>query len=164
MIKKIQNKGISLVEVVMGTAIILAITVGFVSISITFIKSTSNSIYNTKAVFLSEEGIEAMKTLRDLSWNSNIANLSVNTNYYIYFDNVNNLWKITTNPQPFIEGLFERKISIQNVPRDGSGRIGLGTNDLNTRLVSVSLSWFDRNLRATTTDTMKSYLMNLFDN
>src|SRR3989344_5524637 len=59
---------------------------------------------------------------------------------------------------------LERKITVENVFRDSNDNIDLsgGTQDPDTKKVSISVSWRDRN--ATTTINLSTYLSDIFDN
>ncbi len=159
--KKNRQQGLSLIEVVIATSIIVAAFLSLVSIYNTYLSRTKTNIQNLKAVYLAEEGVEAVKFLRDQSWTTNIVPLSTNTNYY--FDFSGGDFKSTTTNQ-FIDGLYERKFVLQNVNRDINDDIVTsgGTTDSGTRLLTVSISWAYKG--ATTTKSISTYITNIFGN
>lgn len=147
----------------------IAIAVGIISLSIFSLASVSNlslklteeNVRNTQAAFLMEEGIEAVKILRDASWSANISPLVAGNSYYLDFSGHN--WRATST-NVYIGGIFERKFSLQNVNRDSSDRIvsSGGTLDPDTKKLVVSVSW--RSRLSTTTQSISAYLTNLFNN
>jgi len=137
------NKGLTLVEVVIASAIILAAVVGLLSVHSLYLKVALANAQTVKAAYLAEEGLEEIRFLRDSSWSINIANLTSTTTY--------------------IDG-FQRTITLDAVYRDSSDDIvsAPGTLDANTKLVSASVSWPKGG--ATTTKTISTYLTNIYEN
>ena len=153
------QKGFGLVEIIIGAAI-LATTLLAVSFffqrAVVISRSTGELV---QASFLAEEGIEVLRFLRDEKWENLSSGITPGTNYYLSFSGSS--WA-TTTPNVFVDGVFERKFSIENVNRDGNDDITTsgGTLDPNIKLITVSVSWFDRG--ATTTHTVSTYLTNIF--
>ena len=78
-------KGFTLVEIVLVTSILSAFMVslfGYYQKVVEVSKETTRYIHSG---FLLEEGVEAMKLLRDASWSLRIAPLSTTTPYYLYW-------------------------------------------------------------------------------
>ena len=76
------KKGIGLVEMIVGLSVFVLIVLSFIISLNYFIK---NSILGTKTVqsyFLAEEGIEAIKSMRNNSWTTNINQLISGQEYY----------------------------------------------------------------------------------
>jgi hypothetical protein len=154
------KKGLSLVEVLVASSIIIIFFIALVGIYNTYLKISRTNIYSIKAGYLAEEGIEAIKSLRDISWNNNIAPLSTNSDLYLTFSG--GRW-VSTTTNTYIDGGFERKINISEVNRDPSnGDIvsSGGTLDSGTRLVTVTVSWLYKN--STSTRVMATYITNLY--
>lgn len=152
------SKGFGLVEIVVGASIL---TISLIGVSGYFQKAlqlSQDSHKLVKASFLLEEGVEIAKFFRDTSW-LNISGLSPGATYYLRFDGVR--WATTTS-NIFIDNIFERKLIINNVSRDSNDDIisSGGTNDPDTKKVSVSVSWLGRN--GTTTKTISTYITNIF--
>ena len=158
------NKGFGLVEVVIASAIISVSIFSLSAVSVIGNRLQSQSLEKTRANFLSEEGLEAMRFLRDKSWNTNLANLSIGTNYYISFASSTSQWSIGSTTPPYIDSFFDRKIMVENVFRDSNDNIVLsgGTQDPDTKKVTVAVLWQDRN--ATTSINLSTYLSDIFDN
>lgn len=151
--------GFSIIEIIIGAAIISLAFLGLMSVANISLKILEENSHNLKANFLLEEGIEAIKILRDSGWNQNIATLNTGTNYYFEFNG--STWQTTTN-NVYIDGLFERKIIIENVYRDSNDDISSsGTLDPNSKKVIVYVSWIARG--AITTKHISTYITNLFE-
>ncbi|MEK7461806.1 MAG: hypothetical protein AAB586_01915 [Patescibacteria group bacterium] len=153
--------GLTLVEVIMATSIILVFLLALFGTHNLYLKTAFSNGEVVKATALAEEGLEAVRFLRDSSWNTNIEPLFINTDYYLVFDGDG--WQITT-AHAFIDNRFERKIMFSSVYRDVSGGIVAsgGTLDPDTRMVVSSVSWLQAN--ATTTKSISTYIANIFDN
>ncbi len=163
MMKKNLKKGSGLVEILVAVFIFSIILGALINASSAYFSGAGVNLSSTKAAYLAEEGIEAVKTIRDFGWN-NISALSDNTDYYLYFDtssSTNNVWKATTTPS-IIDSNFIRTFKINSVYRDIDGRIILsgGTLDINTRKVISSVSWKSNN--STTTKSLSTYITNIF--
>lgn len=152
------SKGFGLIEIIIGSAIL---TVSLVATSTYFQKTlqlNQDSGKTVQASFLLEEGIEAVKFFRDSSW-TNISGLTAGTYYFLQFDGTK--WA-TTSSNIFVDNAFERKFVLNNVSRDANDDIVAsgGTNDPETKKVTVSVSWLGRN--GTTTKTISTYITNIF--
>ncbi len=156
------KKGVSLVEVIIAVSII---SLGFVVVAQAYVTLVKVSLANTKKIqgaLIAEEGMEAIRGIRDISWSSKIANLSVNTKYYFAFSTTTNLWT-STSTLGYVDGTFARSFTLQNVYRNGSSNIASsGTLDPNIKKVVVSVAWQDKS--ATTTKTISTYLTNILAN
>ncbi len=159
--KKKYNTGVSLIEVVIATSIIVAAFLTLLSVYNVYLSRTKTNIQNLKSVYLAEEGVEGVKFLRDQSWDTNIATLTTNTPYYLEFNT--GMWKSTAT-NTFIDQLYERKFVLQNVNRDATDDITStgGTLDPDTKLLILSVSWSYKG--ATTTKSISTYITNIFDN
>ncbi len=158
--KRLRTRGLTLVEVLVSTSIILVFFLALVTVYNTYLKLARANIDSVKAVFLAEEGIEAMKILRDSSWTNKIIPLVTGTNYYLVFNN--GMWTTNTT-NTYIDSTFERKINIHPVSRNSSTDeivTSGGVNDPNTKLLTVTVSWNNRG--ATTSKAISTYITNLF--
>lgn len=154
--------GFGLVEAVIGVALISAFLVGITAVAGFSSRLVFSSESEMQAAFLLEEGADAVKGLRDAGWTSNIAPLFLDTDYWLNFNG--SAWILTSSATPFIDNRFDRRIKVFQVLRDANDDIVVsgGTADPNTKKITVSLSWFDRG--ATTTETVSTYITNLFSN
>jgi Tfp pilus assembly protein PilV len=155
--------GIGLIEVLIGTTIIIVGILALIQAFGSFFSFALANDKNVQAAYLGEEGLEAMSFLRGGSWTTNIAPLSTSgTTYYLYWNSGASTWVTTTTPQ-YVDGVFLRKITLASVNRSANGQINAsGTNDPNTRFVTVTLQYFQGH--ATTTQVFSSYLTNLYSN
>jgi prepilin-type N-terminal cleavage/methylation domain-containing protein len=159
---KKNNKGVGLLEILIVVAII---GVGFLAV-ISFLLFSRGVTFqvarNTVAVNLAEEGIEAVRGLRDESWSTNINSLTSGTDYYPVVSG--DKWSLsTTDPGP-IENLFTRTLTVEAVSRDAaSGDIASGgTSDPNTKKVTAKVAWLEsgRNNEVVLTTYITNFLEN----
>lgn len=157
-----QRRGFTLIEIVLATSMI---TTFLVSISMYYKKILDVSQDTTRHIqsgFLLEEGVEAVKLLRDTSWSTKIATLSTTTTYYLYWNGTS--WTSTTTKQ-VTENVFTRSFTIADVRRDVSDNIASsGTYDPSSKKVVFVVEWSRKGSRATTTESAETYMMNLFNN
>lgn len=136
-----KSKGVGLVEILIVLAVI---GIGFLAIISFLIFSRGVTFQvgrNTEAVTLAEEGIEAVRSIRDEDWTTNIASLTSGTTYYPVISG--DKWTLsTTDPGP-ISNLYTRTVVVEDVGRDGNDDIlsSGGTPDPNTKKVTATLSW-----------------------
>ncbi len=133
------NKGMALVEIVVGLAIISISLISLLSNYRAHLKAVSVNIESVKAVYLAEETLEVVRFLRDSSWTKNIANMADDTDYYIYWDGT--IWTSTTTPQLIDD--FSRSFKLSSV-----------NGDENVKKVDVTVG----------TKTLSTYIANLFKN
>lgn len=154
------SRGIGLIEAVAGISIVSVFIFSLMLASQLSQKIVGESVRNIQSYFLLEEGVDAIKILRDTSWDSNIDNLTPGADYYFDYNGIT--WISTTN-NIYIDGLFERKFNLNNVYRDTNDDIAVsGTLDSGTKKATVSVSWQGR--AGTTTKSASFYLTDLFSN
>ena len=149
------TKGISLIEVLVGVAV-LSMVLGSVVLTLTvFFSSAGRTLADTRATYLAEEGIEAMRFIRDEDWNE-IVSLATSTTYY--FDISTTTLATTTVPE-VIEGIYSRSFVLDNTERDGNDDLveSGGTDEAGGRFVTVTVSWGSRSVSLT------SALFNIHD-
>lgn len=154
------KEGFGLLEVVIGITIISISIFSLIAVAQITSRVSNQNSRSIKASFLLEEGLEAVKTIRDSGWTANIDSLSIGTDYYLEFNGTN--WQ-TTGSNVFIDNVFERKFVVGDVYRDANDDIvSAGTLDLNAKKLTVFVSWRERS--ATTTKNISTYITNFFDN
>ncbi|OGG47837.1 hypothetical protein A2671_01240 [Candidatus Kaiserbacteria bacterium RIFCSPHIGHO2_01_FULL_49_13] len=153
-----RKQGIGLLEAVVGAAIIATALVGILS---SFNISIRGGLANTQkiqAALLAEEGLEAVRYLRDSSWTANIAPLASGTSYYLHWDNG---WTLSTI---FVaNNEFTRTITFDEAYRDNASKKIVDSNpsasvDVNTIQVTAEVIWENG------TTTVATYLTNLLNN
>lgn len=152
------TSGLTLVEVLIAAAIILVAVMSLLGVHSFYLRSALENGAVVKAVHLAEEGIEAMRYLRDVSWSQNIAPLTNGVPYGLAF---NTAW--ATDSTSMVVGKFYRTVTFSSVERDAQSDIvsSGGVVDPNTKLVTVSVSWLTQG--ATTTKTVMTYLTNIHE-
>ena len=152
------SKGFGVAEIVVAVAVISLSIFGLLSVANISLKTLRGNTNSIQAAFLLEEGVEAVKILRDSGWNENIVSLSAGTDYYLSFNGTT--WKATTT-NAFIDNIYERKFAVNNVNRDGNDDItASGAFDPNTKKITVSVSWLSST--GTTTKSISTYITKLF--
>lgn len=153
------SNGASLVEVLVAAAIVVLVVLSLVSAFLLHLREGLFVAERVQATLLAEEGIEAIKLLRDSGWSDNIAPLSLGGAYHLV--SVSGVWEATTTPYVIL-GRFSRTATMYPVLRDGNGDItdSGGVLDVGTRKVTVTVSWPSGG--GTSTRAISTYLTNLF--
>lgn len=157
-----ESKGIGLIEILIVGAIISIAFVGLVSFLISSRGITFQIARNTEAVALAEEGMEAVRSMRDESWSSNISVLASGTTYYPEISG--NKWTLSTiDPGPS-NGLYTRTVTFENVNRDSvtDDVASSGTLDPNTKKLTVVVTWAEN--QVTKDVTLTTYITNFLSN
>jgi len=154
-----KNRGFVLVEVVVATAMITIMLFSFVSAGSKGVDLSNRALKQLQMNYLLEEGVEAVKTIRnDNNWTI-IPNLQFDKNYYLYFDDNTNKWSLSLTPNT-IDG-FTRTVVLFAVTRDGSDKIAAsGTIDDGTRKIAINVSRPFRGI--TLSKSIDFYITNLF--
>ena len=156
--------GFGLVEIIIASAIISVSIFSLSAIAVIGSRLQVQSLEKIRANFLAEEGLEALRFLRDKSWSGNLFTLSSGVDYYINFSTSTSLWSISSTPSYYIDSLFERKVKTENVFRDSNDDIVLsgGTNDPDTKKFTVFVAWYSK--AGTSTVQLNTYLSDIFNN
>jgi type II secretory pathway pseudopilin PulG len=133
------SRGVSIVEALVSAAIAGALLVAIIQAFSGYEGAQARQESAVKAQLLAEEGIEALKLVRNTGW-GNLSSIPPGATRYLYFSGTT--WSVTTTPE-IIDGIFYRSFSPASVSRDGSSNIvsSGGTNDPNTLLITTSVSW-----------------------
>lgn len=160
-----KSSGISLVEIVIASAIISLTISILLFIYVTVSRYSNNNIYVLKASQLGEETIEVLKFLRDSGWNKYISPLTIGTTYHPYWDTsyTPNRWTATTS-NILLENKYQISFVLSNVYRDNNHNVVAtgGSLDSGSRKVNVTVLW--REGGATSTKSFETYLFNIFNN
>ncbi len=148
-----------MVEILVAASIIAVAVLAVMGVAQKSISISRQSLHNTQAGFLMEEGAEAVRTLRDAAW-TNISSLTPGTNYYPVYTSASNTWSLSTTPNTV--GIFTRKVTMASVNRDNSTSdiSAGGSNDPGTKLMTVTVSWLEGG--TTLTKTLTFYITDLF--
>jgi hypothetical protein len=154
--KQIRQKGSMMIEVLVVSTIIVASVLAALIVAQKSIYLSRQSLHQSQAAFLLDEGAEATRILRDNGW-AGVSGLTPATDHYISFSG--GTWTFSTTPSSV--GIFTRKITPSLAYRDGSQNLApSGTLDNQTRLITVTVSWADAG--ETFTKTLQFYLTDLF--
>lgn len=158
------KRGFSLVEVVIGTALILLSLTGLVAGYSFYLKAGLRNTDNLKAAFLLQEGVEAATLLRDSGWN-NLSSLTVGTPYYLSWSGTN---FAATSAATTTDGVFVRTLTFDAVYRRDSDKDiaamsspDAKTLDVNTKKLTVQVSWGTAS--SAEERQVITYLTNLFE-
>jgi type II secretory pathway pseudopilin PulG len=153
-------RGFSLVEVVIGAALILFAVVGLFGAYSFYLRVGLKQSDAISATFLAEEGAEAALLMRDQGWN-NISSLTPGLQYFLAWDG--SRWVATTT-ETTIDGIYMRTIYAGEVYRRNSDKDivastspGEKTLDPGTRQITVLVNYEGGEKKIIT------YLANLFE-
>lgn len=155
------NTGLTLVEVLVATTIILIFIIAMTGVHSLYLRTALKNGNVIQATYLAEEGIEAVRFLRDSSWSTNIAPLTLDTNYGAVFNG--STWQ-TSPTDMTIDGVFVRTLTFSAVYRDSSQDIvdSGGTLDPNTLKVTSTVTLATPG--AGINKVISTYLTNIFKN
>lgn len=154
--------GFSLVEIVVAISIAVMFFLAIYEMILFASKITANNLRRVEAVNFAQEGIEAIRTIRDNSWSANLSGIASDTNYYLAISG--GKWTISQTPAPFLDNIFTRTIKFYGVNRDGSGNIVTsgGTADAKTKKVVSTVSWTERGQSYNV--SLETYITNFLSN
>jgi type II secretory pathway component PulK len=155
-------RGVALVEVIIGAAIISIAFVGMFGAIQSMLRISRQTSVSVQSAFLAQEGLEALRVMRDLSWDDEIAPLTVATTYYFEWSD-DDTWTATTTAN-MIDGIYTRTFKLENVYRDGSSDIAeSGTLDTGSRKATINVVRSTL-VGLTSTTTISGYINDLFNN
>lgn len=161
-----RQRGFGIIETVIASAIIGGSLWALASVFLLAGSAVALAGERTEAAFLLEEGVEAVRHLRDAGWDANIAPLTPGQDYYFSFNASSSLWSIGTIPEPPIEGIFSRSVRVERVSRDANFDIEAAYNPANedpeTRKIAVKVRWERKG--SAKTAALEAYLTDIFDN
>ena len=151
------GEGFMMIEILVAVSIITVSILGAMLVCQKSVSVSREAFHETQAAFLLEEGAEAVHVLRDNAW-SNISGLTAGANYYPLFSG--GTWTLSSSANTV--DIFTRTVSVTNVNRDSTTKdiISSGTNDPQTKLVTITVSWPESGV--TTTKTLQFYIMDIF--
>jgi Tfp pilus assembly protein PilV len=161
--KNKKNGGVSLVEVLVGCAIIITSVISILAVFGNLTKLAANNTIKIQGELLAEEGEEALRLMRDDGWDANIGSLTVGSTYRLAWATTSG-WRATTS-RAQIDDTFERTFVLSAVNRDSTSYdivTSGGTLDSDTKKAVVSVSWAEPS--GTSTKTVELYLYNSYDN
>lgn len=138
------SRGIGVIEIVVVAGIISTVFLSISQLLVLATRPIAAGAREAQAMFLAEEAIEAVRTLRNVDWTDNIASLTNDTPYYPLLAGDN--WSLTTSNPGVIDNTYTRTVVVSAVYRDGDDNISTssGTLDEKTRKVTATVSWSER--------------------
>lgn len=151
--------GFATVEILIASTIISISLIALVLATSRAVDLSIESVERVQAAFLLEEGAESVKLIRDGAWSS-IGNLAAGTTYYLNFNGTS--WVLTTTNPGAVSG-FTRTIVFSNVNRNSTTDdiATTGTNDPDTKLATVTVSW--NSVSGARSESMQFYVANIFE-
>lgn len=151
------TKGSSLVEVVVVAAVLGAVAAAFFGSYSALSRFHQKNMLSIKGGLLAEEGLEALRLIKDNGW-SNLSSLPSGVSRYLALGM--SAWSVTTTPE-VVDGAFYRSFKVFPASRDASDDIvsSGGAVDPDTLLLESSVSWDWRG--STTTVKYQTYVTNL---
>jgi len=149
--------GFFLIEIVIAVTVIAVVLIFLVSSIQDSVEVSQRSLERTQAAYLLEEGMEAVKSIRNQSsgWTT-IAALSDGTTYYLHWSG--SAWALTTTPETIDS--FTRTVEVSEVTRDSDDHITQsGTVDTGTKKFDVTVTW--QTPSGDKTETLSFYISNI---
>lgn len=139
-----RERGISLIEVIVVIFVATVLLFSISQVAALSFRISSEKKLEYRAVLYVQEGIEAVRAMRDESWAAKIAPLTASTTYY--FIPTANSWTLSTSDPGKLDGAFTRALVSQPMHRDASDNlVPAGTPgsvyDPDTKRVSVGVMW-----------------------
>lgn len=136
-----RQRGFLTIEVLLAAAVFGFVTVAVVGAFVYGRQATAGAGDYDRAAALAEEGVEAIRNIRD----NNFTNLPAAGTYYL--SQSGNIWSLVSSPaEPTINGLYTRQVTIANV--DG---------DRKTATVTVSWTINGKTRQATATSRLTDW-------
>lgn len=147
------QKGISVIEVLVAIAVLLISFIGIFGILVFSLQTSSSIRKTTLANFLAQETIEAVRNFRNgTTWNMDgLGTLTTEVAYHQeQTGDAPPQWTLALGEE-IING-FSRKVIFESVDRDTNDNIveSGGTDDPETRKITVTVSWQDKNVEIIT--------------
>ncbi|ETB64194.1 TPA: hypothetical protein DIC38_00225 [Candidatus Nomurabacteria bacterium] len=156
------NKGLTIVEVLVACLVISITIFSLIFAASKGIELSYNAIDQTQSSYLLEEGIEAIKLIRDDDWNNiNILISDESTKYYLFWNGGINKWELNTTPS-LINGIFTREVIFGDVYRNDDDDIASsGTLDQDIKKVTVKVSF--NSPSGVNENAISFYIANIFN-
>ena len=154
-----RQHGFSLVEAVIGTALILLALVGLFAAYSFYLKAGLRNTASLQATFLAEEGMETVRLLRDGAW-SNLSSLATATPYHLSWNA--GAWSATTTVV-LIDGVFTRTVILDEVYRRVGDKDIVATTSPDAKTLDPDIKRVTVSVSATgVTTRLVTYLANMY--
>ncbi len=154
---KQSSSGFFLIEVVVAASVIATVLILLLSSVQRSVDVSARSLERTEVSYLLEEGVEAVKSIRDNGWLT-INGLTNGTTYYLSWSG--SAWSLTTTPST-IDGVFTRTVVFAAVARGSNDDIVTsgGTTDTAIRQATISVAWSPST--GSRSESMSFYIANI---
>ena len=140
MLPKRKDRGLGLIDIIVSVAVITIALLSVSQIAILGTRYVREAYTKEQAIYLAQEGQEAVRFLRDYSWSTYIAPLNTGQDYYV--TRSGSVWVIQSTDPGLINNKHTRIVRFEAVNRDGNDDIAVvGTDDPGTRQVVVTVRW-----------------------
>lgn len=142
------NSGFIFLEIIIAASLISIVFITLLGIGFSSLNVSASLQQESQADALAREEIEALRAFRDFtksSWETTgIGSYSTGVAYYLVVSGGNPAsWSIVPGSETV--GIFTRQVVFDRVSRDANGNIApSGTDDPDSRKVTVNVSWNDR--------------------
>lgn len=128
-------------EIIIVVGVISASFFAIAQLGFMSMKAATDRSEKARALAIAQEGIEAVRTIRDAGWISNIESLSFGSTYYVATSS--NQWVLTGTNPGLIANTYTRTTVIDAVSRDINDDIVAmgGTDDPGTKKVTMTVTW-----------------------
>ncbi len=156
---KLDDNGISLVEIIVVLGLLGIVVTAMVQINLMYSRSISAGSLGIRASALAVETVEALRSIKEENW-AVLAGLTPGNTYYLSYSEADKKWSVEFSDTGKIGGIFLRSFNISEVYRDyGTDSISpSGAIDENILGIEANIDWNERensqNLK------VKSYLAN----
>lgn len=130
-----------LIEIILVVGVISASFFAIGQLGFMSMKASKDRSAKVRALAIAQEGMEAVRIIRDAGWTANIAPLSFGSTYYVATSS--NQWVLTATDPGLIESTYARTVVIDNASRDINDDITAvgGTDDPGTKKVTTTVTW-----------------------
>lgn len=159
---KNNKKGFSMVEIVLAIVLSVVFFLAIYEIILFSNKAIAITLRKVEAIHFAQEGVEAVRLMRNNSWATNIDVVPNNTTHYIIM--VGDQWILTLVQPSMLNDTYTRTIIFNEVQRDANGDIVAsgGVVDTKTRKVISSVSWSEKGVPYSS--KLEIYITNILSN
>ena len=137
--KRIQQKGIGMIEVIVSLTIIASAFWFFYGLAVYGLIIQEQNKAKIEALNLTSEAIEAVRSVRNEDW-LNLSSLTPDTRYYPIISE--NKWILSDTEPELINENYKRWIVAKKVYRDSNDNISAsGMEDDQTRKITATTEW-----------------------
>lgn len=155
------HRGLSLVEIVIGSSLILIALSGLITAYAFYFRAGLRNTPELQAAFLLQEGAEALTLLRDEAW-TNLSSLAPETPYFLSWNGTK--WT-TTASETLVDNAFRRTITLSDVYRRNSDKDIVASTSPDAKTIDPGTTKITVQVTAPggVDKSLTAYLTNLFE-